>query len=182
MIRIKDMIEDLNNLNEATFAQLSDKLWEMGSLEDIKEKVSEELFNLHIGINVIGMWKSEGWDCIVGEQADFLPYISKVLQEFELSELREAFEDVISIFPEETVFRSDNEEYYDIYNFFTTFSHKPQNEKLKEITPEKRRELVKLMRQKISLLDELSEQYWSDGLEMAGWKQVVDYINKKVLL
>ncbi len=182
MLKIEDVIEDLNHLDEAAFAQLSDKLWELGNLDDIKEKVTTELFHLHIGINMIGIWKSEGWDSIIAEQADFVPYIPVVLQELELCDVRRGFENVISLFPEDTVFKSDNEEYYDIYNFFTSFSHKAQNEKLKAIAPEKRRELVKSMRQKVSLLDELTEQYWSDDSKMAGWKQVFDYIHKKVRL
>ena len=63
MLKIEDVIKDLNDINEAAFAQLSDKLWELGSLAEIKEKVTSELFILHIGINMIGIWKSEGWDC-----------------------------------------------------------------------------------------------------------------------
>ena len=182
MLKIEDVVEDLNDLDVALFAQLSDKLWELGNLEDIKEKVAPELLHLHIGINMIGIWKSEGWAGIIGEHADFVPYIPMILQEFELPDVRECFENVIAIFPEGTVFKSDNEEYYDTYNFLTSFSHKAQNEKLKAIAPEKRRELVKSLRQKVSLLDELTEQYWNDDTEMAGWKQVVDYIHKHVRL
>lgn len=182
MLQIEDVIENLNNLDDVAFAQLSNKLWELGSLDDIKEKVTVELFNLHIGINMIGIWKSEGWDSIIGEQTDFVPYISTVLQELELCDVRDAFENVIALFPEETVFNSDNEEYYDIYNFFTSFSHKARNEKLKAVTPEKRREMVKLMRQRVSLLDALTEKYWGDDSEMAGWKRVYDYIHKNVKL
>ncbi len=182
MLQIEDVIENLNNLDETAFAQISDKVWKLGSLVEIKEKVTAELLNLHIGINVIGIWKSEGWDGILGEQADFVPYIPTVLQELELYDVRDVFENVIALFPEETVFESDNEEYYDIYNFFTSFSYKAQNENLKAVSSEKRRERVKTMRQKVSLLDEVTEQYWSDDSEMAGWKQVFDYIHKKILL
>lgn len=182
MLKIEDVIKGLNDLDEATLTQLSDKLWELGSLAEIKEKVTSELFILHIGINMIGIWKSEGWDYLIGEQADFVPYIPVVLNEFELCDVRDAFENVVTLFPEETVFESDNEEYYDVYNFFTSFSYKAQNEKLKAVSPEKRREMVKAMRQKVSLLNELTEQYWSDDSEMAGWKQIFDYIHKKVLL
>ena len=74
-------------------------------------------------------------------------------------------QDVIALFPEDTVFASDDEAYYDIYNFLTTFSGKTQNEKLQGITPEKRREMVKLMHQKVNQLDEVTEQYWSDEME-----------------
>lgn len=44
--------------------------------------------------DMIGLWKSEGWDVIIGEQADFVPYIPLVLQEFELPDVRERFENV----------------------------------------------------------------------------------------
>lgn len=180
MLKIEDLIENIDNLDVTAFAQLSDKLWKLGNLDDIKEKVTPELFHLHIGINMIGLWKSEGWDVIIGELADFVPYISVVLQEFELPDVRERFENIISLFPEGTVFRSDNEEYYDIYNFLTSFSYKAESENLKSIAPERRRELVKSMRQNISLLDELVKQYWNDSSEKAGWKQVFDYIHKHV--
>lgn len=182
MLKIEDVIKDLNNLDVEAFAQLSDMLWKLGNLDDIKEKVTPELFTLHIGINMIGIWKSEGWGCIIGEQADFVPFIPVVLQEFDLSDVRERFENVISLFPEKTVFKSDNEEYYDIYNLLTSFSYKAESEKLKAIAPEKRRELVKSMRQKVSLLDELTKQYWSDSSEKAGWKQVFDYIKNMLAL
>lgn len=182
VLKIKDMIEDINNLDEALLAQLSDKLWELGNLDDIKERVSSELFDLHIGINMIGIWKSEGWDSLIGEQADFVPYIPASLQELGLWDIRNVFENAISLFPEDTVFKSDNEEYYDVYNFLTSFSYKAQSEKLKAIAPEKRRDLVKLLRQKVKLLDELTEQYWSEDSEMSGWKQIFDYIHKNIML
>ena len=180
MLKIEDMIEDVNKLDETMLAELSDKLWQFGSLGHIKENVSMELFHLYIGINLIGIWQSEGWDSIFGEQADFIPYISVVLQELELGDIRDAFEDVISLFPEDTIFKSNSEAYYDIYNFFTSFSYKVQNEKLKAIVPEKRRELVRLIRKKISILDELTEQYWSVGAEAGGWSRVFDYIRKNI--
>lgn len=178
MLKIKDMIEDPDNLDAAALERLADKLWKLGSLDDIKEKVTAELFHLHIGINLIDIWKVGGWDSIIGEQADFVPYIPTVLQEFKLYEVQNAFENVIALFPEETVFRSDHEEYYDLYNFFTLYSYKVQNEKLQAISSEKRREMIKAKRQKIRLLDELTEQYWGDDSEMAGWKWVFDYLGR----
>lgn len=184
MLKIEDVIENMtehpDHLDETVFAQLSDQLWELGNLDTIKDKVTPELFHLHIGIQMIGSWKSEGWDAIIGEQADLVPYIPVVLKEFELYDVLESFEDVISLFPDGTCFQSDCEEYYDICNFLTVFCYKAQSEKLKAIAPEKRRELVKLMRQKVSFLDELTKQYWSDSSEKDGWKQVFDYIHKHV--
>lgn len=151
-------------------------------MEDIKANVGTELFYLHVGINMVGIWKGEGWGGIIGEQADLVPYIPIVLEELDLSDIRAAFEGVIGLFPQGTVFKSDSAEYYDIYNFLGTFSHKVQNEKLKTIAPEKRREMVKLMRQKVRILDKLTEQYWQDDSEAGGWKQVLDYVHKKILM
>lgn len=175
-LKIEDMINDFNHLDEVMLAQLSDKLWEMGNLDDIKEKVSTELFHLHIGINMIGIWKSEGWGGILGEQADFVPDIPVVLETLKLCDVRDAFRNVISLFPEDTVFQSDSAEYCEIYNFLTSFSYKAQNEKWKTIAPEKRRELVKFMQKNVSFLDELTGQYWSEASEAGGWRQVFDYI------
>ncbi len=179
MLTIKDVIDNLGNIDETKLVQISGKLWKMGSLEDIKANVSPDLFYLHIGINLVGIWKGEGWDGIIGEQADFVPYIPAVLTELNLSDIRDAFENVIKLYPEGTVFKSDDEEYYDVYNFLQTPSYNVQNEKLKMIAPEKRREMVKLMQQNVRILDDLTEPYWSDTSECNGWKQILDYLHEK---
>ena len=181
MLTISDMIEELNHLDADVFLELCDRLRKLGGLEEIKEKVSEELFNLYIGINIIGIWKSDGWCNILAENADFVPYISAALQELELEEIRNAFENVLSLFPEETVFKSDCSNYYDIYNFLTIFDYKVENEKLKLIDPQKKREMVKQTREKIVFLEKLTSQYWEYHCERDGWKQIIDYIHKKVL-
>ena len=171
-------IEDMHNVDVTELTGISEELWKLGSLENIKENVSPEVFYLHVGINMIGIWKSEDWSGILGEQADLVPYIPWVLEALCLPDIREAFEKVIELFPEGTVFKSDSEEYYDIYNFLGTFSYKVQNEKFKTIAPEKRREMVKLMRQRVKVLDELTEQYWQEDAEAGGWKRILDYVQK----
>lgn len=50
----------------------------------------------------------------------------------------------------------------------TSFSYKAKSDNLKAIAPEKRRELIKSLREKVSLLDELVKQYWNDSSEKAG--------------
>ena len=57
MLTIKEMFQDISSINEAVLVKLSDKLWEIGTLEEIREQVSPDLFLLHIGINMIGNWK-----------------------------------------------------------------------------------------------------------------------------
>lgn len=178
ILEVTDIVGDLENLDIDKLVQISDKLWEFGNLEEIKAKVNPKLFNLHIGINIVGIWKGEGWSTILGEQADLVPYIPEVLTKLNLSDIREAFEKVIELYPEGTVFKSDCEEYYDIANFLQTFSHKPQNERLRTIEPEKRREMVKQMRQRVNDLDEITAQYWLDDVENEGWKQVLNYLQQ----
>ena len=56
MLTIKELTANLPNIDEAKLTGISDKLWALGSLEEIKEKTSPELFHLHVGMNrsVIG--------------------------------------------------------------------------------------------------------------------------------
>ena len=57
MFTLKECFKDAEHLEEGTLVELSDKLWELGTLEKIKEEVSPELFTLHIGMNMIGNWQ-----------------------------------------------------------------------------------------------------------------------------
>lgn len=52
-----------------TIVEVSDRLWSMGSLEEIKKEVDPSLFDFHIAINMIGNWKGDGWWFLICEQA-----------------------------------------------------------------------------------------------------------------
>lgn len=52
-------------------------------------------------------WKGDGWWYIICEQADLVPYIPMTLEKLNLPELKTAFENVINLFPEYTVFKLD---------------------------------------------------------------------------
>ena len=51
MLTLQELLNGVKCLDENTLAELSDKLWELGTLDDIKEKVTPELFTLHICMN-----------------------------------------------------------------------------------------------------------------------------------
>lgn len=176
MITIQDIINDVSNVDETRLAEISDKLWGIGSLEEIKEKVSTDLFYLHIGINMIGVWKGEGWWGIICEQADFVPYIPMTLDKLNLPELKLAFENIIKLFPEYTVFKADDSAYYDIVNFLQSANLKVHDERLKGISLEKRREIVKQIHKSINILEDLTEPLWRDSSECGGWKLILDFI------
>ncbi|RGB52577.1 hypothetical protein DXA09_07130 [Absiella sp. AM54-8XD] len=180
MMTIKDFIKDTSHLNEAALVDISDQLWQIGSLSEIKQQVSHELFILHISMNMIGNWKGEGWWGVISEQAELVPYIPEALQALQLNHLKTAFEDVISIFPAYTIFSNDNECYYDMINFLQNVRFKVTDERLLMIPSEKRKEMVTSIKQKLDILEDLTEPLWGYGAESDGWIQVIDYIKTQL--
>lgn len=183
MITIKEMlgdISDIYSMDEFTLVKISDKLWEIGKLEEIKEKVSPDLFNLFIGMNVIGNWKEGGWWYIICEMGALVPYIPMALENLCLTELKTAFENIIKIFPEYTVFDPNNETYCDIVNFLQNTRFKVQDERLNNIDIEKRKEMVTQVRQNLKDLEHLTEPLLGEHSEYNGWKPILDYIANRV--
>ncbi|MBO5145192.1 MAG: hypothetical protein J6C19_06605 [Lachnospiraceae bacterium] len=176
MLTIKEMFQDISSINEAVLVKLSDKLWEIGTLEEIREQVSPDLFLLHIGINMIGNWKCDGWWYVICEQAKLVPSIPKALEALGLYDLEIAFTNVISLFPDYTVFSNEEDSYYDIINFLQSTYCKVSDERLNRISFEKRKEMVKSIRQKVDTLELLTEPLWGEGAEQNGWKQILDFV------
>lgn len=175
MLTIHDVIKDITNINEGTLAKLSDQIWSMGDIHQIKEKLNPELFLLHISINMIGNWKCEGWWGIISEQAELVPYIPNALKALNLNRLKAVFKEIIAIFPTYTIFSNDESNYYDIINFLQNIRFKVEDE-LNHIPLETRKEMVQTIKKKLDQLEDLSEPLWGYGAELDGWKQVIDYI------
>ena len=104
MLTLQELLNGVKCLDENTLAELSDKLWELGTLDDIKEKVTPELFTLHICMNMVGNWQCDGWWYIICEQVKLVPFIPEALNALGLFTLKTAFEKVISCFPQDTIF------------------------------------------------------------------------------
>lgn len=177
-LTLKELFLDVSVIDETQLLTVSDKLWSLGSLEDIRQNTSPELFTLHIATNTIGNWKEGGWWYILCEQANLVPYIPEALERCHLPEIKAAFEKVTALFPEFTVFKQDDASYYDICNFLQSVSIKVEDERLNQIPKEQRRELVKQVRQKVNQLDELTESVWGEYAPGNGWKVIVDYIEE----
>lgn len=79
MLTLQELLNGVKCLDENTLAELSDKLWELGTLDDIKEKVTPELFTLHICMNMVGNWQCDGWWYIICEQVKLVPFIPEAL-------------------------------------------------------------------------------------------------------
>lgn len=180
MLTIHDVIKDITNINEGTLAKLSDQIWSMGDIHQLEEKLSPELFHLHISINMIGNWKSEGWWGIISEQAELVPYIPDALEALQLHHLKTAFEDVISIFPTHTIFSNDESGYYDIINFLQNVRFKVKDERFNRIPLETKIEMVQTIKKKLDELEDLSDALWGYGTELDGWKQVITYIKSNI--
>lgn len=177
MLTIKELTANSPNIDETKLTEISDKLWSLGGLEEIREKTSPELFHLHVGMNLVGNWKAGGWWYVLCEQADLVPYIPTTLEELNLPELKTAFETVIAIFPDFTVFQSNDSIYCDIVNFLQNAHFKVQDERLKSIPKEKREEMVAQVRQKLDLLEDLTEPVFGDCSACNGWKSILAFIS-----
>ena len=165
---------------ESKFASISDDIWKIGPIEKIKDGVSAEVFTFHVAVNMIGNWKGDGWDFIFYEGRALLPYIPDTLSRLGLGEIKEAFEETLSVFPD---FASDCDEevYTDVANFLINPRFKVADERLNAISKEERRALSEAYHRGVQRLDDLSEKLWGYGAEEDGWKSVLDYLNSFVL-
>jgi len=158
-------------------AELSDKIWGIGELDTIQEKVSRELFQLHIAINMIGNWQCDGWDSIIAYQPHLVPYISEVLPKFGLQYLQHAFDEVIAIFPDFITFEDDSL-YCDMINFLHNMRLKVSDERLNAFTQEERQVMVNQYQEKLNQLELMTEPLWEYGSPMDGWAIIFEYIYK----
>ena len=102
------------------------------------------------------------------------------MEKLNFPELKDAFESIIKLFPEYTVFKSDDALYYDICNFLQSASLKVKDERLNSITKDKRREMVKQVRQNVDKLETLTLPIWGEDVECNGWKTVAEYISRNL--
>ena len=65
--KISDVLQGMDVNTEDAIVTLSDKVWEIGELSEIKNQVSDAVFAFHIVANVIGIYKGDGWQAIIEE-------------------------------------------------------------------------------------------------------------------
>lgn len=182
MHTIKDFLDnvfDIDNISEMDLIKISDKIWALGSLENIKEEVTPKLFAFHICVNLIGNWKEGGWNYIIAEMGDLVPYIAETLEMFDLGEMKKAFVSLLECFPKDIVFNPSDASYFDIINFLTVKSYKTKSKRLSAISSEERKEIMMTFKKRMKVLDDLTELSWGDNTECFGWKQVLDFIASK---
>jgi len=178
-ITLKEFLNGVIPSNETELAEISDRLWEMGTLDDIKEKVSSDLFVFHVSINMIGNWQGDGWSYIIGDQPELIPYIPLALEALNLQDLKTVFEQTISIFPEFVKFKDDSA-YCDAINFLKNVCFKIRDERLLKYSEEERTRLVEKYHNCLEELENLTVPLWGYGAERDAWEAVLDYTRKKV--
>ena len=171
-----DIVSDIDNMNEGDLVKISDKIWTLGSLENIKKELSPKLFAFHICINLIGNWKAGGWNYIIAEMGNLVPYFAETLKMFDFMEMEKAFVSLLECFPKDTVFNPSDASYFDVINFLTIKSYKTKGERLNVISLEERKEMMMTFKKRMKVLDDLTELSWGDDTECSGWKQLLDFI------
>ena len=169
---IKDVFPNLPK-DDGDLVIVSDELWKLGNVDEIKEKVSPELFIVHVGMNVIGNFQSDGWHSIFMYQRQLLPYISKTLNELGLHEVEASFQKVLSQFPE--LFCNADEA--ESLNFLNGAYWKYSEKELKQYSKEERTKITDYNRV-IKELDDVSDTFLSQTPN-DGWESVLDYISKR---
>ena len=165
---LRTLCEKYSDLDvESKFASISDDIWKLGPIEKIKDEVSPET------------WKGDGWDFIFYEGRALLPYIPDTLSRLGLGEIKEAFEQTLSVFPD---FASDCDEevYTDVANFLINPRFKVADERLNAIPKEERTALSRAYHKGVQRLDDLSEKLWDYRAAEGGWKNVLDYLKGRL--
>lgn len=175
---LKNYLDKYKDLSyEMKFVSISDEIWSIGSIEEIKNKISSECFTFHIAVNMIGNWQGEGWYYIFAEGRQLLDYIEDTLDKLGLIELKEAFNNTISLFPSFAK-NSDEDTYIDVINFLQNPRFKVNDKRLNDISQEDRKILSSKYHDSINKLDDLSNSIWSYNSDADGWRNILDYIDK----
>jgi len=158
------------------FSLISDNTWELGSLSEIKEKLSPELFTLHIGINITGNFQCDGWHNIFMYQGRLLPHTEAVLDELGLQEIKNSFSKIITRFPKfaSDEFTCDN---CDELKFLYGAYWELPEEELRKYSEEERTKIADYNRL-IEELDNISDKYFGYDTPYDGWESVIVYIKK----
>lgn len=182
--KINDVLQGMDINTEDAIVTLSDKIWEIGNISEIKEQVSDAVFTFHIVANVIGNYKGDGWQSIIEENPELLPYISQAMFEIGLPNVGEATKNITNIFPlKMDVLSLDEEKFCEVVNFL----HGIREGKyftitmgeLKGYTQKEREQLTSQYLAVCEKIDNTTENMWDyDSPDNEGWGVVSRYLGK----
>lgn len=182
--KISDVLQGMDVNTEDAIVTLSDKVWEIGELSEIKNQVSDAVFAFHIVANVIGIYKGNGWQAIIEENTELLPYISHAMYEIGLDKIGDATKNIEQIFPLNIdVFSLDEDQLCEVVNFvrgsregkYFTITM----EELKGYTSEERKQITAKYSEACEKLEDATESMWGyNSPDNEGWGVVSRYLEK----
>lgn len=182
--KISDVMQGMDVNTEDAIVTLSDKVWEIGELSEIKNQVSDAVFAFHIVANVIGIYKGDGWQAIIEENTELLPYISHAMYEIGLDKIGDATKNIEQIFPLNIdVFSLDEDQLCEVVNFvrgsregkYFTITM----EELKGHTSEERKQITAKYSEACEKLEDATESMWGyNSPDNEGWGVVSRYLEK----
>lgn len=182
--KISDVLQGMDVNTEDAIVTLSDKVWEIGELSEIKNQVSDAVFAFHIVANVIGIYKGDGWQAIIEENTELLPYISHAMYEIGLDKIGDATKNIEQIFPLNIdVFSLDEDQLCEVVNFvrgsregkYFTITM----EELKGYTSEERKQITAKYSEVCEKLEDATESMWGyNSPDNEGWGVVSRYLEK----
>lgn len=120
-------------------------------------------------------WQCDGWESIISYHPDLFPYVPQALDMLSQSDIKEAFQNVIAIFPEFVSFREGGADidtlYRDVINFLTNVHFEVNDERLNQFSKEERTNLVQEFGKRMEILEDLSDPLLS-------WEGVLKYIKE----
>lgn len=178
IITLHDLLNGECPKSENDLVLISDKICELGSLAEIREKVTPEVVVIFVGMNTIGAWKGDGWGGIL-ENLEQLPHISQAMKELGLPEIGEAFVAVMAIFPPFVVYAND-EAYFDALIFLSNPRFAVSDKRLNQYSSDERKQMSKAFNERLNILDELSEPLWGyNASDVEGWGSALGYIKEQ---
>lgn len=174
--KISDVLQGMDINTEDAIVTLSDRIWEIGNIDEIRQQVSDAAFTFHIVANVIGNYKCDGWMSIVEDHADLLPYIFCAMHEIGLNKVSEATQNISNIFPLDISVLSSRE-FCKVVNFMK--GRQTDLEVLKKYSESEQEKMSEQYFDTIRKLDDIAAELWDYGCpDNEGWGVVSRYLEK----
>lgn len=167
-----------NPETEMDLADLSDCIWELGDINTIWDQLEDDAFYTFVMMNIIGIWKGDGWGGIL-ENEELLPYVESALKLFELEEITKHYQELMALFPIDPYDDSVLKVFFDHHNFLISPRFKVQDSRLQAIDSEERKRLSTSYQRILPILDDLSEALWAyDAPDLEGWQMILERFGK----
>ena len=147
------LLSELAYINKSAYTPLS----------EIKNELSTEVFNLYVTFRTTGCVKGDGWAFgIFGNMPQLVPFIPESMNILGYKKTAKAVSDVINVFPEETCFLFDDNDYTDVLNFIENPKRKVSNPKLEKYTKEERETFCSNYHDSLCKLEDAGSEILSD--------------------